>query len=101
MIYNSSMLGDLKPLTRDPYPKGKGAKMLNDPWGYAMQCYDAMRDLRDKIGVLQVSNWVDSSPIYIWFDSKPPSMLELYIIAFLILFTNQKHKNMSLTLFVL
>ena len=48
------MLGDLKPLTRDPYPKGKGAKMLNDPWGYAMQCYDAMRDLRDKIGVLQM-----------------------------------------------
>ena len=28
-------------------------------------------------------------------------MLELYIIAFLILFTNQKHKNMSLTCFVL
>ena len=27
-------------------------------------------------------------------------MLELYIIAFLILFTNQKHKNMSLTSFV-
>ena len=31
MIYNSSMPGDLKPLTRDPYPKGKEAKMLNDP----------------------------------------------------------------------
>ena len=27
-------------------------------------------------------------------------MLELYIIAFLILFTNLKHKNMSLTSFV-
>ena len=28
-------------------------------------------------------------------------MIEFYIIAFLMLFTNQKHKNMSLTCFVL
>ena len=54
MIYNASMPGDLKPLTGDPNPKGKEAKMLKDPWGYAMQWYDAMRDLRDKIGVLQM-----------------------------------------------
>ena len=33
-------------------PKGKGNQDAYDPWGYAMQCYNAMRDLRDKIGVL-------------------------------------------------
>ena len=26
MIYNASMPDDLKPLTRDPYPKGKGSQ---------------------------------------------------------------------------
>ena len=31
MIYNTSMPGDLKPLTRRSHPKGKEAKMLNDP----------------------------------------------------------------------
>ena len=54
MIYNSSMLGDLKPLTRDPNPKAKGTKMLMILEAMQLQCYDAMRDLRVKIRVLQM-----------------------------------------------
>ena len=54
MIYNSSMLGNLKPLTRGPTQRQRGTKMLVILEALQMQCYDAMRDLRDKIGVLQM-----------------------------------------------
>ena len=54
MIYNSSMLGDLKPPHRRSHPKAKGTKMLVILEEMQVQCYDAMRDLRDKIGVLQM-----------------------------------------------
>ena len=54
MIYHSSMLGDLKPLTRGPHPKAKGTKMLMILEALQMQCYDAMRNLRVKIGVLHM-----------------------------------------------
>ena len=45
------MLGDLKPLTRGPTQKAKGTQMLMILKALQMQCYDAMRDLRAKIGV--------------------------------------------------
>ena len=48
------MLGDLKPLTRGPNSKAKGAKMLKILEAMQMQCYDVMRDLRVKIRVLQI-----------------------------------------------
>ena len=41
-------------LIRDPTPKAKGTKMLMILEAMQMQCYDVMRDLRDKIGVLQM-----------------------------------------------
>ena len=48
------MLGDLEPLSKRSHPQGRKARCSNGPWGYAMLWYDAMRDLRDKIGVLQM-----------------------------------------------
>ena len=53
MIYNSSMLGDLKTTHKRSHPKAKGTKMLMILEAMQMQYYDAMRDLRDKIRVLQ------------------------------------------------
>jgi len=52
MMYNSSMLGDLKTNHKESHPKAKGTKMLKILEAMQMQCYDAMRDLRVKIGVL-------------------------------------------------
>jgi hypothetical protein len=49
-----AMPGDPKPLTKISHPQVKEHKMLKDPWGHAMLWYDAMRDLRDKIAVLQM-----------------------------------------------
>ena len=54
MLYNSNMLGDLKPTHRRSHPKAKGTKMLMILEAMQVQCYDVMRDLRDKIGVLQM-----------------------------------------------
>ena len=39
---------------KESHPKAKGTKMLMILEAMQMQCYDAMRDLRDKIGVLQM-----------------------------------------------
>ena len=53
IIYNSSMLCDLKPTHKFSHPR-LGAKMLMILEARCkMQCYDAMRDLRVKIGVLE------------------------------------------------
>ena len=52
IIYNSSMLGGLKPTHRRSHPKAKGTKMLMILEAMQMQSYDAMRDLRVKIRVL-------------------------------------------------
>ena len=52
-IQMQNMLGYQEPLSKDNPPTGKEAKVHNDPWGNDMVWYDAMRDLRDKIGVLQ------------------------------------------------
>ena len=54
MIYNSSMLGDLKPTHKRSHPKAKGTKMLMILEAMQVQCHDAMRDLRVKIRVLQM-----------------------------------------------
>ena len=54
MMYNSSMLGDLKPLTRSPTQRQREPRCLKILEAMQMKCYDAMRDLRDKIGVLQM-----------------------------------------------
>ena len=52
MIYTSSMLGDLQTPHKRSHPKAKGTKMLKILEAMQMQCYDAMRDIRVKIGVL-------------------------------------------------
>jgi hypothetical protein len=48
-----NMLGDQESHSKANPPTGKEARH-NDPWGNDMVWYDAMRDLRDKIGVLQM-----------------------------------------------
>jgi hypothetical protein len=53
IIYNSNMLGDLKPTHKRSHPKAKGTKMLMILEALQRQCYDAMRDLSAKIEVLQ------------------------------------------------
>ena len=39
---------------KESHPKAKGTNMLKILEAMQMQCYDAMRDLRVKIGVLQM-----------------------------------------------
>ena len=51
---NANMLGDQESLSKRWPTLREGSKVSNDPWGNAMIWYDAMRDLRDKIGVLQM-----------------------------------------------
>jgi hypothetical protein len=53
-IQMQNMLGDQEPHSQDNPPTRREAKVHKDPWGNDMVWYDAMRDLRDKIGVLQM-----------------------------------------------
>lgn len=48
-----NMLGDQESHSQGTHPLG-GKLGHKDPWGNNMIWYDAMRDLRDKIGVLQM-----------------------------------------------
>ena len=48
MIYNANMLGDQESLTKRSHPQVKEARCSLILEVYAMQCYDAMRDLRVK-----------------------------------------------------
>ena len=48
------MLGDQEPHSQDNPSTRREAKVHKDPWGNDMVWYDAMRDLRDKIRVLQM-----------------------------------------------
>ena len=51
---NLRCYSDLQTTHKRSHPKAKGTKMLMILEALQMQCYDAMRDLRVKIGVLQM-----------------------------------------------
>ena len=53
-IQMQTMMGDQESLAKRWPTHREGGKVHNDPWGNAMMWYDAMRDLRDKIGVSQM-----------------------------------------------